>query len=125
MTDDVREKYRDDLTFATDHLRADLRSNYESAVKFADAGIKFGVRFERRRTDRAARLRRAFQSLSGTYPQLDHRGGCGVRGGPDMRGTDQLLWLSVGNDRPREQRSLNIGHGGNVRSGLQTATSLA
>jgi hypothetical protein len=40
MTDDTRAKYRDDLTFATDHLRADSRSNYESAVKFADAGIK-------------------------------------------------------------------------------------
>src|SRR6516165_1550708 len=40
MTDDMRAKYRTDLEFATAHLRADSRSNYESAVKLADAGIK-------------------------------------------------------------------------------------
>jgi hypothetical protein len=40
MTDDTRAKYRADLEFATNHLRDDSRSNYESAVKFADAGIK-------------------------------------------------------------------------------------
>jgi hypothetical protein len=40
MTDDIRAKYRADLEFATNYLRADSRSNYESAVKFAEAGIK-------------------------------------------------------------------------------------
>jgi hypothetical protein len=40
MTDDTRTKYRADLEFATNPMRADARTNYESAVKFADAGIK-------------------------------------------------------------------------------------